>query len=233
VRAAAIDGLKLRRERDYTDILLAGFRYPLPAVSRRAAEAMVKLERKDLLENLVQVLEAPDPRLPVTRTRDGKEETIVRELIKVNHHKNCLLCHAPGNTENTPDGVLKVAVPLPGEPLPRPSEGGYQNTPPPSPDIVVRIDMTYLRQDFSMMMPVSDAHPWPEMQRFDFLVRTRVLTDTEAKAYAPSREDQEAGVLSPYHRAALYALRELTGRDRAPTPAAWRKLLKLPNGAST
>jgi hypothetical protein len=34
--------------------------------------------------------------------------------------------------------------------------------------------------------------------------------------------------LSPYHRSALYALRELTGRDTEPTALAWRKLLKLP-----
>ena len=45
------------------------------------------------------------------------------------------------------------------------------------------------------------------------------------KAYV---EDQEPGRLSPYHRAALYALRELTGRDTEPTAAAWRTLLKLP-----
>ena len=228
VRADAIEGLKLRRERDYTDILLQGFRYPLPAVSKRAAEALVKLERKDLLANLVEVLESPDPRLPVTEKRDGKDVTFVRELVKVNHHRNCLLCHAPGNTDNTPEGVLKVAVPLPSEPLPKPSDGGgYQSTPPATPDIVVRLDMTYLRQDFSQMMPVSDAHPWPEMQRFDFLVRTRILTAAEAQAYEECCELPEPGQISPYHRSALFALRELTGRDTEPTAAAWRKLLKL------
>jgi hypothetical protein len=193
-------------------------------VSKRAAEALVKLERKDLLANLVEVLESPDPRLPVTEKRDGKEVTVVREMVRVNHHRNCLLCHAPGNTDNTPEGVLKVAVPLPNEPLAKPSEGGYQSTPPPTPDIVVRLDMTYLRQDFSMMMPVSDAHPWPDTQRFDFLVRTRTLSAAETQAYEST---PEPGQLSPYHRSALYALRELTGRDTEPTAAAWRKLLKL------
>ncbi len=153
---------------------------------------------------------------------------MVRELVKVNHHRNCVLCHAPGNTENMPEGVLTVAVPLPGEPLPRPSQGGYQSTPPPSPDIVVRIDMTYLRQDFSVMMPVANPEPWPEMQRFDFLVRTRTLTAAEAQAYEACCAEEEPGRLSPYHRAALFALRELTGRDTEPTAAAWRKLLKLP-----
>ncbi len=228
VRAAAIEGLKLRRERDYTDILLEGFRYPLPAVAKRSAEALVKLERADLIPNIVEVLERSDPRLPMTQKRDGKDITVVRELVKLNHHRNCALCHAPGNTENMPDGILTVAVPLPSEPLPKPSQGGYQSTPPPSPDVVVRIDMTYLRQDFSVMMPVADAHPWPEMQRFDFLVRTRELTQKEAQGYEPCCEIEEPGRLSSYHRSALYALRELTGRDTEPTAAAWRKLLKLP-----
>ena len=66
--------------------------------------------------------------------------------------------------------------------------------------------MTYLRQDFSLMMPVSDAPPWPEMHRFDFLVRTRQRSAMEARAYEPCCEDEEPGRLSPYHRAALYAL---------------------------
>jgi hypothetical protein len=77
-------------------------------------------------------------------------------------------------------------------------------------------------------MPVSDPHPWPEKQRFDFFVRTRVLTAQEAQAYEPCCEADEPGRLSPYHRAALFALRELTGRDTAPTAAAWRTMLKLP-----
>jgi hypothetical protein len=229
VRAAAIDGLKLRRERDYTDILMQGFRYPLPPVAKRSAEALVKLERTDLLAPLVGVLEAPDPRVPVTEKRDGTEVKVVREVVKVNHHRNCLLCHAPGNTDNIPEGILKVAVPLPNEPFPPPEEGGYQKRgTPPSPDILVRIDMTYLRQDFSLMMPVADAHPWPDMQRFDFLVRTRVLSRAEAQGYEPGRDGAEDSRLSPYQRAALFALRELTGRDTAPTPQAWRALLKLP-----
>src|SRR5207244_5045541 len=84
VRSAAIDGLKLRREKDYTSVLLQGFVYPLPAVSKRAAEALVKLDRQDLIPNLLDVLEQPDPRLPVKNQ--------VREVVRVNHHRNCLLC---------------------------------------------------------------------------------------------------------------------------------------------
>jgi len=227
VRAAAIEGLRLRSERDYTDVLMQGFNYPLPAVAKRSAEALVKLDRKDVLADLVNVLERPDPRLPFTEKRDGKDAMTVRELVKVNHHRNCLLCHAPGNTENTPAVALKVAVPSPVEPLPKPTDGGGYQTTPSTPDILVRIDMTYLRQDFSLMMPVADAHPWPEMQRFDFLVRTRPVTPTEVQAFESRRETDEPGQPSVYHRAALFALRELSGRDAEATPQAWRKVLNI------
>jgi len=39
VRAAAIEGLRRRSERDYTEVILQGFNYPLPAVAKRSAEA--------------------------------------------------------------------------------------------------------------------------------------------------------------------------------------------------
>src|SRR5262249_11915185 len=100
-----------------------------------------------------------------------------------------------------------------------------------SPDLSVRIDVTYLRPDFSALQPVTDAHPWPEMQRYDFLVRTRALTEDEAAALRETLASGDPGRPSPYHRAALAALRELTRRDAAPTAEAWRRLLNLPAGA--
>ena len=92
----------------------------------------------------------------------------------------------------------------------------------------MRVDVTYLRQDFSALLPVEDANPWPEMQRFDFLVRTRAVTEGEATAFREQLGEGEPDRPSPYHRAVLAALRELTGRDAEPTPEAWRRLLKLP-----
>jgi hypothetical protein len=224
VRQSAIDSLKVRRERDYTDVLLGGLRYPWPDVARRSAEAMVKLDRTDLIGQLVDFLDEPDPRAPVAKEVDHKKVFEARELVRVNHHRNCLMCHAPANTGNVAAETLTAAVPTPQAPLPSPSQG-YQNS---IPDILVRLDVTYLRQDFSMLQAVADANPWPEMQRFDFLVRTRTLTEKEADAYREQLATKEPGVLSPYHRAAVAALRELTGRDAAPTPEAWRQLLKLP-----
>jgi hypothetical protein len=222
VRKAALDALKVRRERDYTDILVTGLRYPWPAVARRAAEAIAKLERDDLLPKLVDLLEEPDPRAPVTEEVNQKRVPVVRELVRVNHHRNCLLCHAPGNTGKVSGEAVSAEVPVPGQPLTPPS-GGYNTS---QPDILVRVDVTYLRQDFSALQPVADANPWPEMQRFDFLVRRRTLTDEEAAAYREKLMPREQGRFSPYRRAALVALRDLTGRDTEPTPEAWRRLLK-------
>jgi hypothetical protein len=225
VRQAALEALKVRRERDYTEVLLQGLRYPWPAVARRAGEAVVKLDRTDLMPQLVAMLDEPDPRSPVLKEVDGKKVPVVREMVRVNHHRNCLMCHAPGNTEGISPDTLTAPVPVPNQPLSPPS-GGYGNL--TSPDVLVRIDVTYLRQDFSVMQPVADAAPWPEMQRFDFLVRSRVLMEGEAEAYRAKLDRREPGRLTPYQRAAVTALRDLTGKDAAPTADAWRQLLDMP-----
>ncbi|HTU19268.1 MAG TPA: hypothetical protein VMG10_14505 [Gemmataceae bacterium] len=223
-RKAAVQALQVRRERDYTEILVNGLRYPWPAVARRASEAIVRLERHDLLPQLLDVLEQPDPRAPVMQQVKEKRVPVVREMVRINHHRSCLLCHAPGNTGKVSGDTVTAEVPVPGQPLNSPS-GPYNTS---RQDILVRVDVTYLRQDFSVLQAVADANPWPEMQRFDFLVRTSVLSEDEAAAYRDKLKPREPGEFSPYQRAALAALRELTGRDTEPTPEAWRKLLKLP-----
>ena len=88
--------------------------------------------------------------------------------------------------------------------------------------------MTYLREDFSLLQPVEDANPWPEMQRFDFMVRTRAVTVDEAAQYRAKLDKRDPGEPSPYQAAALSALRDLTGKDAAPTAEAWRRVLDLP-----
>ena len=67
------------------------------------------------------------------------------------------------------------------------------------------------------------------MQRFDFLVRSRQLSDDEAEEFKRLLAKREPGTLPPNHKAALLALRELTGKDAAPTADAWRRLLDLPD----
>jgi hypothetical protein len=223
VRHAAVGALSDRRRADYTDVLLQALRYPWPAVARRAAEAIARLDRRDLLPQLVDALDEPDPRAPVTRESGGKSVPVVRELVRVNHHRNCLLCHPPGNVDA--DEVSATApVPLPCQPLPS-SLGDYGEA---KAELLVRFDVTYLRQDFAVMQPVADAAPWPEMQRFDFLVRTRELTDAESTAFREAFANPNPKNPSPYRQAALAALRELTRKDAEPTAAAWRRVLDLP-----
>ncbi|HWY85877.1 MAG TPA: HEAT repeat domain-containing protein, partial [Gemmataceae bacterium] len=89
VRSPALDALKVRREKDYTEVLLRGLHYPLPAVARRATEAMIKLERADMVADLVNFLEEPDPRAPALKEIGNKKVPVVRELVRINHHRNC------------------------------------------------------------------------------------------------------------------------------------------------
>jgi len=246
VRRDAVAALATRREKDFSNILVAGLNYPWPAVAQRSAEAIAQLKRQDLVPQLVEVLERPDPRAPQLQQKDGKQVPVVRELVRINHLRNCLLCHSPMDPAKAPavadvqmlhkerdessrrvglavPGGLTAPVPLPGQALstPTPSGGYGQFT---IPDTLLTFDVTYLRQDFSVKLPVAKAQPWPELQRFDFLVRTRELTEKEADAYRALLRPED-GNLSPYHRAAVASLRQLTGRDAEPTAAAWRQVL--------
>jgi hypothetical protein len=213
VRQAAVAALRNRPHADYTAILLQGLRYPWPAVARNATDAMAELERTDLAPHLTAFLDEPDPRAPVMEEVKGEKVIAVRELVRINHHRNCLLCHAPGNTPDVlgvnrafpQPNVIVGAVPIAGEGLPS-SSAGYLST---SPDIFVRADVTYLRQDFSVMQKVADADGWwPQLQRFDFLVRKRILSEQQAHAYRDAYSQRD-GAVSPYHEAALSALGRL------------------------
>src|SRR5262249_4422330 len=97
----------------------------------------------------------------------------------------------------------------------------------PQSDLIVRLDVTYLRQDFSLMQEVDEKSAWPTSQRFDFVVRKRELTEAEAKELRERLEKREPGVLSPYQKAAVTALRDLSGRDVEARAEVWRKFLKL------
>ncbi len=224
VRAVAIRALQDRPAQDYTDILLAALSYPWPTVAGRAAEAIVQLGRADLVPTLVDRLGDADPRLPVAMKLGGKQVFEVQQLVKLNHHQNCLLCHPSG--DGAPNGAITAPIPDPSQPLPS-FMSGYGKSKPSPGDIIVRVDMTYLRQDFSLLQPVVNPGPWPKQQRFDFLVRKVPLTAAQAKMFQSTLQ-HAAGANTPYQDALLVALRGLTGQDAAATPQAWRKVLHLP-----
>ncbi len=248
VRRIAVEALQKRATKPSTDILLQGLRYPWPSVAQNSAEAAVQLKRADLIPELIKMLEEPDPRAPRVRHERGKKTPVVRELVRINHHRNCMLCHAPGNTEDvTKDSptnatwtevekgvqsrmvhgfptldpnIVVASVPTPGEDIESVRYYSFA-----SPDMLVRADVTYLRQDFSLLQKVEGAYPWPDMQRFDYLVRTRALSESEAQTYREAFADKSAA--SPYRQAALSALRRLTGKDLGTTAEQWRTALGL------
>jgi hypothetical protein len=84
--------------------------------------------------------------------------------------------------------------------------------------VVIRADITYFRQDFSVMQLVG---PGAEPLRFDFLVRTRPVTSEEMRLLKKRPE------LHPALRqkeSVLFALRELTGKDPGRTLEDWLAL---------
>lgn len=202
VRLAAIGRLRSRVE-DARPELLRGLRYPWPPVAGHAAEALAQLDDRAAVPELIEQLELPDPRGPVS-TEDGR--TVARDLMRIHHQRNCLLCHAP--SVDADDGFTS-AVPDPA----RPGASAYSSgSDPASLPPAVRVDVTYLRQDFSVTQGT---------ERHDYVIRERPLTKTAATAM---RRNLEAGS-SPYDAAVLFALRRLTGRDAGTSTDAWRRTL--------
>ena len=224
VRAVAIKALKDRPREESADVLMAGLRYPMVSVASRAAVAMIMLDRKDLLAPIVDFLAEAAPGDPAETTIDGKKVCVVREVVRINHHRNCLLCHAPSTNGNPQE--VPGAMPIPGESF-APSPKDAYNSANSNDGPMIRADTTYLRQDFSVMMPVENAAPWPDKQRFDFLVRTRVVQGAELAGLLHKVNARPADYLSANHQAALRVLRELSGQDAAPNRAAWQRVLGL------
>jgi hypothetical protein len=222
VRLDAVEALRYRQREEYGDELVQALRYPWPAVAYRAAEAAIELQRSDLVPKFVDFLGQPDPSAPFQKEIDGKGVWQVRELVRLNHHRNCLLCHAPAGAQPDRNDVLGV-VPSLDRSLPDPASMAYYSA--RRGETVVRASVTYLRQDFSLLQSVADAEPWPELQRFDFLVRTRTLSAAEEQACKKETGTREHKPISEQHQAALLALRVLTGNNLGPDAAPWRRAL--------
>jgi hypothetical protein len=100
--------------------------------------------------------------------------------------------------------------------------------------VLVRADVTYLRQDFSVTFAVpglAQQQPQqplaqqqqqkaqaPEGVRFDYVVRTRLVSKDERKWWDSQEDKSDA-----QREAVLFALRGLTGRDEGTTTEAWVK----------
>jgi HEAT repeat protein len=202
VRTKAVQALAERPREDTRKALLQGFRYPWAPVADHAAEALVALRDRDAVPALNQLVALPDPSAPYY---DDHKQLMVKEVVRVNHMRNCLMCHAPSASTND---LLRARVPEPGKPVPPPFSVAYYNSDgsrtDPSRVHWVRADVTYLRQDFSVPQPVEKADPWPTMQRYDYLVRTRPANATDVEWRAVRKQETY-----PQREAVQYALREL------------------------
>jgi hypothetical protein len=215
VREAALECLRSRPTEDYRNLLLDGLQYPRREVRDHAAEALTALRCKEAVGSLCDLLIVPGPEAPV-RVQDGRtSRTVVRELVRVNHLGNCVLCHAP--SFNLRD-LVRGAVPIPGKALPAPVTTPQYYEAPGA--FFVRADVTFLRQDFSVMQSVASPGEWPSHQRYDYLVRLRTISQQECLQRVQQHRELKA---TGQRDAVLFALRELTGQDFGDDVVAWQQ----------
>jgi hypothetical protein len=216
VRAKAVQELATRPTEEYQQALLYGLQYPWPAAADHAAEAIGALQLTTLLPGLVNLLKQPDPSVP-TKSEKGY---VVREVVRVNHLCNCMLCHPPSSST---EDLVRGRVPVPGE---DPPPAYYQA----ATGTFVRADLTYLRQDFSVVQPVPNAGKWPANQRYDYIIRVRPPTKSEMRLARQAEKDPALPKAYPQREAVLAALRQLTKADAGETYDKWNgelpKLLK-------
>ncbi len=217
VREAALNALKERPREEYEMVLLSGFQYPWPAVAEHAAEAVVALKMSDCTSKLVHMLDAKDISRPFCPNVKNPRVAFVRELVRINHLGNCIMCHAPSFKRGD---LVRGRVPIPGEELPAPvtTPKYYEG----DRGIFVRADITYLKQDFSVHQPVLQPRTWPNHQRFDYMVRLRRLTPQEVAIW--HKGAKLLNPISPRKEALMFALRELTHKNPGPLVQDWRRL---------
>jgi HEAT repeat protein len=228
VRATAIRALRERPLRDSRDVFLRAMRYPWAPAADHAAEALAALGDQEAVPYLVAQLKQPDPTAPYCV---GKY-VVVQEVVRANHLNNCLLCHPPAFQGGEPCLGLDPVVTIPSTPALVSAAGTIARTfgshgygastslVPTRAPLLIRGDVTYLRQDFSVQQPVLQPLVPGQLQRFDYLVRTRLITAAEWKQ--ASKVDHKDDYQQ--REAVLFALRSLTNKDAGKSTEAWREL---------
>src|SRR5262249_39116645 len=89
VRETAVEALQKRDAGEAREVFLSALRHPWAPAADHAALALVALEDVEAVPDLRKLREQPDPCAPF-EDRDGTWKT--RELVRVNHLRNCLLC---------------------------------------------------------------------------------------------------------------------------------------------
>ena len=218
VRRQAIRALEHRPPSEYRLPLLSGFASPLPVVAEHAAEALAALKRTETVPALLAILDGPDPRTPYAK--GAGPARFVKEVVRVNHMINCLMCHPP--SFRTSDPARAPVPPLP--PLREPVQkgvGGYGAQPSKRAVVVketfIRADITYLKQDYSVILGINATGVLKGQQRYDLLVRERLATPADLAAALVRKNAGPTG----QQKAVAFALRELTGQEPGAGFANW------------
>src|SRR5437016_3434226 len=211
IREKAVTQLAKRPPGEYQQLLVLGLRYPWIAAADHSAEAIAALSLTDLTRDMVEQLKEPDPTFPVKQGNNF----VMKELVRVNHLSNCMLCHAPSLAK---DDLIRGRVPMPGE------------DPPPlyyaeRTGIFVRADITYLRQDFSVVQPVAKAGKWPGNQRYDYVLRIRPATRPELKVFQQLEKEDKLPKTYAQRDAVLFGLRQVTKHDAGESYEDWSREL--------
>ena len=217
VRLAATHALAESPRDQYRAELLAGLAYPWHVVAQHSAEALVRLDDKEAIPELVAMLDLPHPAVPIEVEPD---KYVQPTLVAINHMRNCLLCHAPSLSLKD---IATAAVPNWDSPIPT---SPYESS---DPDFVsVRADITYLKQDFSVVQPVVNHGPWPSKQRFDYVVQ-----QTPMKRSKVNRTKKQIAKSKNLNREAIvFALQKLSNLSPEDNSSeSWKEILEAQNAA--
>ncbi len=215
VRQKAVEALATRPRKEFQKVLFDGLRWPWQPAADHAAEAIVALQMKESAPELIAMLKEPDPKLPFTKEAKGEKAIYVNELVQLNHLSNCLLCHAPSLSR---EDLVRGRIPIPGQEMPPLYYAGRTGQ-------FVRADITFLRQDFSLVQPVANPGKWSGQQRFDYMLRERRANAKEIKLLQALQKEKKFSDPYAQRDAVLFALREIIGRDAGSRPEDWLPLL--------
>jgi PBS lyase HEAT-like repeat len=211
VREKAVEALANRPRDDYEQTLIDGLRWPWAPAADHAGEALGALKQKDAVPALVKVLKESDPSLAYL---EGKTH-FMKEMVRINHLSNCTLCHGLSTSKQD---LVRGRIPTPGKDMP---PLYYADTT----GLFIRADMTFLKQDFSVVQPVTNPSKWPGQQRYDYLLRTRKATTKEIQLLKGLEKDNKLADPYPQRDAVIFALKGITGLDRGNRPESWMDLL--------
>lgn len=203
IREQAVAALKSRPLREYQKTLLSGFRWPWRPVTEHSAEAIATLQLKELAQPLTAMLQEPDPAIPFEKVENGEPVLYVKELVKMNHVQNCLLCHPPSFRSGD---LVRGVVPVPGASQRMHS---YASQRFHGETVQVRADNTTLRQEFSVIHTARSNDGEHAAERYDYFLRERRANAEEIKRHEEHEKGEQPRGLNIEREAVLFALHSI------------------------